>query len=373
MPVVGAAGAYLGGKQVRVDLGVVPSVLAESLIGGLKRWFGDVFGASPSVVAAMLAAFGGTFLIGALGYLVSLRNRQWRRRAALTLAAVLAVVISAVLMRAIVPYDMTTVTRVCALGVIAIGLARLLGPRPLAAVAASAVLAHLALVAGVAFFQSRGGWPLAHFPLFNVIGERHDQPRPVLMLPAYAMSRSAVLLCRGPLGRHGPYAWHVLHGHALEGRLACGKVDIREGGPKERGRDEWIGLPRGLLRTAGISDEKSMGPFGLLPVRRVLGDPVAMISPGEPRYPPVTIATTAPERRVFELQLTEGERLAVSNLAFPFTYAAEPQVSVYAEGKPLEPTAGDGMGQIWNCERCTVGLRIEVRAADFRYLDIATF
>lgn len=94
--------------------------------------------------------------------------------------------------------------------------------------------------------------PLAFFPLFDVVGKRHDPPRPLLMLPAYAMSRSAALLCRGPMQLHGPYAWRLLHGYALEGRLACGEVDVRLGGPLPGDWQAWIDLPRAVLRSAGI-------------------------------------------------------------------------------------------------------------------------
>jgi hypothetical protein len=281
--------------------------------------------------------------------------------------------VATALMRAYFPYYMTTVIRVLALGIIAVGLAQVLGPRPLAAVVAAAVLVQLGLVAGIAHYQTRGAWPLAFFPLFDVVGKRHDPPRPLLMLPAYSMNRSAEFLCRGPVQLHGPYAWHVLHGHALEGRLACGKVDVRLGGPLLGDRQAWIGLPRAVLRAAGIAADLSMGPVGLLPVRRVLGEPVAVVSPEAPRYPPVAVATTPMQSRTFDLLLAEGERLAVSNLAYPFTYDAEPQVSVYADGRVLEPAAADGTTRVWRCDQCTVGLRIEVRAADFRHLDIVTF
>lgn len=373
LPVVGAAASYLGGEQVRLDVAVAPPLLGQSLLGGLAYWLRDLFGAGPGLAAGLPVLFGCAFAIGALGYVAWLRDPRWRRRAALALLAALAVMVVTALMRAYFPYYMTTVIRVLALGIIAVGLAQVLGPRPLAALVAAAVLVQLGAVAGIAHYQSRGGWPLAFFPLFDVVGKRHDPPRPLLMLPAYAMSRSAAFLCREPVQLHGPYAWHVLHGHALEGRLACGKVDVRLGGPLREDRRAWIGLPRAVLQAAGIAADSPMGPFGLLPVRRVLGEPVAVISPEAPRYPPVAVATAPMQSRTFELLLAEGERLAVSNLAFPFTYDAEPQVSVYADGKLLEPAAGDGMSRVWRCERCAVRLRIEVRAADFGHLDIVTF
>lgn len=79
------------------------------------------------------------------------------------------------------------------------------------------------------------------------------------------------------------------------------------------------------------------------------------------------------QSRSFDLRLADGERLAVSNLAFPFPFGAEPVVSVYADGRLLEPAAADGMSRVWRCDRCAVGLRIEVHAADFRHLDIVAF
>ena len=373
LPVIGAAASYLGGEQMRLDVAVIPVLLAQSLLGGLAYWLRDILGASEWVAAGLPLAFGCAIAIGALGYVAWLRDPGWRRRAALALLAAVAVITATALMRAYFPYYMTTVVRVFALGIVAVGLAQVLGPRPLAAVVAFAVLVQLGLVAGVAHHQSRGGWPLAFFPLFDVVGKRHDPPRPLLMLPAYAMSRSAAFLCRGPVQLHGPYAWHVLHGHALEGRLACGEVDVRLGGPLRGDRPAWIGLPRAVLHSAGISADRPMGPFALLPVRRVFGEPVAVASPGVPRYPPVEVATAPMQSRTFDLLLAEGERLAVSNLAYPFTYDAEPQVSVFAGGRLLEPAAGDGMSRVWRCDGCAVRLRIEVRAADFRHLDIVTF
>jgi hypothetical protein len=50
--VVGAAATYLGGEQARLDPAVIPSLLAQSLLGGLAYWFGDVFGTSPWVATA---------------------------------------------------------------------------------------------------------------------------------------------------------------------------------------------------------------------------------------------------------------------------------------------------------------------------------
>ena len=373
LPLFDAAASYLGGEQVRPDPAVIPALLGQSLLGGLAYWFDDVFGAGGWVATCLAAVFGGAFAIGALAYLARLGDRGWRRRVAPALLAAVAVIVVTALMRAYFPYYMTTVVRVCALGIVAVGLAHLLGPRPLAALVAAAVLVQLGLVAGVAMHQTRGGWPLAFFPLFDVVGKRHDPPRPLLMLPAYAMSRSAAFLCRGPVQLHGPYAWHVLHGHALEGRLACGKVDVRLGGPLPADRQAWIGLPRAMLRSAGIAADRSMGPFGLLPVRRVLGDPVSVASPAAPRYPPVEVAAAPLQSRTFDLQLAPGERFAVSNLAHPFPFDAEPVVLVYADGSLLEPVAADGMSQVWRCDRCAVGLRVEVRAADFRHIDIVTF
>jgi hypothetical protein len=75
---------------------------------------------------------------------------------------------------------------------------------------------------------------------------------------------------------------------------------------------------------------------------------------------------------VFEARLAAGERLAISNLAFPF--APDPEIAVLVNGERLNPTASDAITTLWACGPCGDSrLRIEVRAGSFDHLDMVVF
>lgn len=352
-------------------LAMAPMTIVQSTVGGLGYWLGTVFSIHPWLVQAARILLIALLLWGAAGLVRGLRDPSFRPLGLAALAAWAAMTLTASVLRPQIPYYMTTTPRVVTLGLAAIGLAFILGPRLRNALATIALAGQGALVVGAGMLLSRGSWPVSVYPLFDV--HREVQPHhPLAMLPAFAAGRSGAFLCQGPVVVHGAYALHVLHGYALEARLTCGDVNVLIGGRAEGGRSQWLGLSRQLLHEAGVSSDSRIGPIVLLPVRQVLGDPVSVVSPIQPVYPPIAIASAESEVRILNARLSTGERLAISHLAFPFVPA--PRVEVWVNDFHLKPIASDAITELWSCDSCgDVDVIIKVRAADFRHLDVVTF
>lgn len=369
--------AYLTDEKSTGSLANLPALFVAVVYGGTRYLFAPMSGwtASAATLAAGALALGG--LAGAAGLVPALRDPVSRRMTVFGLAAALLVLLTVVLIRNLTPYYMTSSSHVLLAGIVAIGLAALGATRIAVAargtIVALAVLSCLATSYGYARMQTRGAWPFAWYPMFNVI-QPPSETAPLLLTPAYAMDSSGRFLCGQPAPSiHGTYGSQLIHNYAMDMRLQCGRADVHVGG-SEPERSHWLGLSRAMFAQAGIEPQRRVGPIGLVPARPITQNP-PYLQPDEPRYPAYLPPALPPETHHLRVALRAGEHLAIANVAFAFN--VEPQVSVRMGGRDVPAVAADRVAQVYPCSGCEAGtgvdIDIDVTSGDFADVDIVVF
>jgi hypothetical protein len=370
--------AFAANPEATGSLANLPSLFLAIVYGGTRYLFDPLSGLSAHAAqaAACVIALGGVG--GGVGVFFALRDRRTRAATLFVIGSMLVVLATVAVMRSFVPYYMTTAARVLLAGLVAIGLSAL-GENGVAralrtAVACSAVLACIVTTYGNARFQSRGAWPFAWVPMFDV-AHAPETVTPLLLTPAYAMDTSGRFLCAEPNPSiHGSYGNQLIHNYAMDMRLSCGRSDVHVGGD-ESGRSHWLGLSRAMLAQSGVQPQLRVGPIGLLRPRRIVSSNPPLLQAAEPRYPAYLPRTETMTTRQLSVPLQAGEHLAISNLAFAFN--VEPRFTVSAAGKTLAPVARDRVAEIYACPDCAPGqsvlLQVQISSADHFDIDIVVF
>jgi len=281
------------------------------------------------------------------------------------------------LMRQLTPYYMTTSSQVCFAGLVALGLSALGTAAPArllrGAVAAAVVAACLVTTYGNARFETRGAWPFAWWPMFDV---KHapDKLVPLLLTPTYAMDDSGRFLCtQDRPSIHGTYGNQLIHNYAMDMRLACARADVHIGGA-EAERTHWLGLSRDMFAKIGVQPTRRIGPIGVVAARPVL-DQAPFLIPAAPRYPAYRPEVGDATVHHVSVPLHAGEHLVVSNIAFAFNY--EPEVTVTIDGRTIAPLAEDRVAAVYACADCqpgtAVSAEIDVNTGDFPDIDMVLF
>ena len=367
--------AFVADSNQTGSLAKLPALFAAVAFGGTRyklATFGGLAGGA--MVAACIVALGG--VAGGIGLIGALRDRRTRAVAAVAIAATLLVFATLALMRAQMPYYMTTCSRVFLVGLTAFGLAAL-GVHAVARAARGcaafvAIAAALFSVYGFARDQTRGAWPFAWVPMFDVTSPPSDIA-PLLLTPTYAMDESGKFLCslHDP-SIHGTYGNQLTHNYGIEMRLACRRDDVHIGGAEE-GRSHWLGLSRAMFAPLTAKPVQRVGPLGLVPARPVTHQP-ARLEPGEPRYPAYAPAMGEVQKMHLTVALRHGEYVAVSNLGFGFN--VDPTISVKVGGNAVGPASSDRVSAVYACDcekEGTATLEIDISGTDLPDVDVTVF
>ena len=372
-----AAGARFIGGEHAGHPGTVWSLFVATAFGGTHYWFGVLLDWPPwaaDLACAVLAAIG---LVGAAGAAVAamLGTARTRQVALAGFATAAAIAVTTALLRDMTPYYMTTPLRVVLAGIVGIGLAGLTRPFVAALARATAYIAAAASFAlcGVraAQLQKHGEWPFNFFPMFNV-GAAPQDTQPLLLMPAYGVAASGQFLCSAPaVSAHGALAQYLLHGYAIDMRLACSRSDVSLGGADPR-RAHWLGLSRALWARIGVRPQRRLGSIGIVPAQP-LSDGPAIDPPALPVYPAYTPnLAVATQQRPLRLAPGAPVHIAISNIAFGF--APDPQIAVSVDGTPLAPIATDMVSRIYDCRRCAgAAVEITIDSLDAADVDVVTF
>lgn len=367
-------GGYAETVVSQVAATAVPKLFWQIGVGGIQYWWEALLGWDTHVGQIAYFAYAFVILAGLLS--VALFACKGSTINALILATLLATLIVLTFIRSHHPYYLTTVYRVMLLGAVALGMAGLLdrgkGRYALVALLAVPLGMHFAVMNRMMEWQRNGDWPLAIFPLFDVTSSWQQQ-QALAMLPANAMSKSGEWLCtRADVVLHGSYGVHLLHGYALEVRLACPGHPVRVGGQSDS-MDRWIGLSRAMIESIHAKAVFDIGAFGLMPVKRILNpDTVGAINPLVGGYPPVVVDSLADESVSIKLKPMDAKWIAVTNLAFAF--APFPDLRLSVGGRELRPEAQDWMTAIFVCEACSHDSSLlEIKGSATSFVDVVAF
>jgi hypothetical protein len=369
---LGAAGAF--GKftdlpRLFVGLfGTGPEAIARDFLGG--------WDAAPQVFAALYMVVGAMAFAGLAGWLV-----RGVRRALVggSIALVLGVAASVVVVRSITPYYMTFVVTVLGSGLLALGLRASMDlpvlrrlVRPLAAMIG---VAAMATTAGVAMTLSAGAYPFAFSPLFDV-KQPYRAGLPLPFMPANALADSGDALCpRRQVTAHGSYAVHLLHDYALETRLRCKeRPDLRLGGAAPAEAEHLVGVSSTVMAKVPLPSSQRIGPLALLPAVQTLNPVTGIAVPDHRAYPPIPLEYGPAQERVLRFDAGGDEAVLVTNLSFAL--APDPQVSASVDGNDVPAAARDGLMTAFVCPACDPGARyrwtVNIRATAPDRIDVVT-
>lgn len=368
-----AGARYFGSGEHTGHPATTLPLLAATAIGGTRYWFAVMLHWPEWAVNAAVATIAALGLAGGGGAAIALRT-PLRPRVALLFAAALATLLTTTLLRDMTPYYMTTALRVFLAGIVAVGLVELgtgTAARLVRALAAAVAVASFVICAQAgARLQKRGELPFNFFPLFNVVAD--DQPTlPLLLMPAGGVAASGQFLCaQAAPSAHGVLAQYLLHGYAIDMRLACARAGVRLGG-NDAGRQHLLGLSRAMFKALGREPERYLGSIGVVAATPLTA--AAIDPPSLPVYPAYLPRLTAVEERTVHLRLEAGRNLAVSNIAFGF--ASNPDVDVTIAGQPAVPVAIDSVARIYGCRACTsaVDVTVVLKSTDADDVDVVVF
>jgi len=349
-------------------LGTGPEAIARDFLG---RW-----DAAPRVFAAMYALVGATAVAGLVGWLV-----RGVRRGLVggSIALVLGVAASVVVVRPITPYYMTFVVTVLGEGLLALGLRASMDlavvkwlVRPLAAVIAALAVAT---TAGVAMTLSAGAYPFAFSPLFDV-KQPYAAGLPLPFVPANAFAASGEVLCpRRHVTAHGSYAVHLLHDYALETRLRCKeRPGIRLGGVSPAATEHLAGVSRTVTAQVPLQSSQRVGPIVVVPVVQIVHPATGMTVPDHHVYPPITVEYGPMQERVLRFDARGDEVVLVTNLSFAL--APDPEVTATVDGIAVPAAARDGLMTAFACRPCAAAAQyrwtVNIRATAPDRIDVVT-
>ena len=371
------SGAYLADPNATGSPLQLPILFAATVYGGTRYLFEPMSGwdSGSAGIATALVMLGG--IAGAIGLLRGWRDPDQRPLLQVALAATLVIMLTAATIRGVITYYMIASSHVMLAGLVGIGLCQL-GEWPLArAVRACAVVAALAACLATSYgnarFQIRGAWPFAWMPMFDV-RQPAEAPTPLLLMPTYAVADSGQFLCaQARPSIHGTYGSQLIHNYAMDMRLACGRSDVHIGG-NESDRSHWLGMSRALFAQSGVRPIQRLGPIGITRATPIsTGRP--LLEPATPQYPAYFADNQAPSPHHLTMTMRASDHLAISNLAFAFSFA--PKVSVRIDGQPVASLAHDWVTAVYACSGCAAGVtanaEIDVESGDFVDVDVVLF
>jgi hypothetical protein len=193
----------------------------------------------------------------------------------------------------------------------------------------------------------------------------------LLLMPAFGVTASGDFLCaeKAP-SAHGVLAQYLLHGYAIDMRLACGRSDVKLGGAEPQ-RQHWLGLSRAMFARIGLRAPRRLGSIGIVAAQPMTSGP-AIDPPALPVYP-AYLPKFAPEKRFVHFALGANRHIAVSNIAFGF--AANPEVEVQIAGRHVTASAEDSVSRVYACPECAddAEVQISLKSNDIDDVDVVTF
>ena len=367
-------GDYSQSDQSSLIFGNIPALIWEIAVGGLRYWLTFMLNASMQTSWIVTILFVILLLGGVLG--LALRVRNGDSLSAFTLLALAVCLLLLVAIRNVDPYYMTTAYRTGLLGAVSVGLVTILSSlRWRRWLICSSVLLGISAQAWIWTaldqWDRNGAFPLAFVPLFDVKGEWQPSHR-FAFIEARSMAASGDWLCKqDKLSVHGDYGLHLIWNYAVDMRRVCPGSRILVGG-SDAEHNHWIGLPRHMVRSLSVTSGENIGGFELLPVRRVLSRSAGVVDAASGGYPPIDAPTGPDVSWQIVATLAEGERIAITNLAF--ISAVNARVRVWAGSRELQPIAESYATQVYSCAACgRAPWRIELSSNSPDYVDVVSF
>jgi hypothetical protein len=366
---------FIGGEHTG-HFGAAWPLLVATAIGGTSYWFSVMLGWPAWAASSAVAVIGLASLAGLAGAIAAAIAPATRAAALALFGATAAILVTIALLRDMTPYYMTTPLHVALTGIVAFGLATLgFGVLATAAQAGNAAVAAIAFAlvtsAGI-HWQKHGDLPFNFIPLF-VVAEAPQPTAPLLLMPAYGVAASGAFLCAQPApSAHGVLAQYLLHGYAIDMRLACGRGDAKLGGD-DAARSHWLGLSRAMLKQIGVAAQRRLGSIGIVAAHPRTPGP-AIDPPALPVYPAYMPSfSAAPQERRLRIDCGADRHVAVSNIAFGF--APNPQVAVTQDARPLAALAQDSVSSVYACGDGGAGATVDIvfSSLDANDVDVVTF
>lgn len=321
--------------------------------------------APPLGAALSVFSFGLLALAGA-GLALALARRD---RLALALLAWLALALAFVAaLRPWTPAYMAFAPGLIALAAIARGVHAAFAALPARAASAGTTLVAAVALAGCAAFvverERSAALGEQHLPRMALIDVRkpveRTEPANVLF-PVTAQRRAMRAWCRQETsaGVAGDLAAMLLMTQAAPWRLARCDESLWPRLAAQPGA--LAGYAMSLARELDLPQERMLGPYVLVPVRRAVAAPAAEPIAFLTAYPPHSLRGSAPESLRVAVALAPDELLVVTNLLEFFNPL---EATVLLHGRALAPLAASENSRFWACPGaaapCT--LELELRA-----------
>ena len=355
-----ALAGHYGSGEGEISLLSAPSLIWQTLAGGGAYLVEDLLSLGPTAAAGWQTVFALMLVLAALGLWHQRAEPSMRRATAILALSAVAMLLSALLLRAFHPYYMTTALRVALLGLLALGLSgftrmfdrsswRARGVLAVGLIAA--VLPALALAASLRSLHAGAGLRFAVLPLFEV--KQAALPSVDLPLqPLRRLDRQAGAVCRlAGAALHGPWAAITRNNYGLVLRLHCPTTMLIGGG--DSGEQRHVAAVGGAMAHALDAPALTRaGGLGLFEVRRIVSatPPWPAITQAPLPYPPVAPATPLDGSEVLDIDAQGADFLLANRTGFVLDAHPEPELRCSKETRA--PVARDGLASLWSLKGC---------------------
>lgn len=256
-------------------------------------------------------------------------------------------------------YYHTATLRLFILGGLAIALSKVFdgistGKYFFSALLAATILSNVLVLYNAGRWAEKGILPVNLYPLADVF----VKPSQKVGLPAVAavhVPQVQQWLCTKDFDfLHGSLASHLIYNYSIESNFGCPGKKMAVGKSPEAfqpGRS-FLGIPRQTGEKVKNKDFVSVGSMHVYPVLQALG-PAFVSDSSVGAYPPYLNAAPAQNgQSVVQVDLQQGNVLAVTNLSHDYLQMEKIQVQTES-GKVLHPLATDMQTTIYQCLDCS--------------------
>ncbi|MEN1729278.1 MAG: hypothetical protein AAGJ52_12640, partial [Pseudomonadota bacterium] len=378
-PLFQGLGEFQSGQAGVWSLGNALTIAWQLFGGGLYYCLDQIMGLPTSISAALTGLI---VIVGLIGLLASIRLAVKGDRIALLFwIALVSGWLGLVGLRVVHPYYMLTPLWFVCTGLVAMGLSELIRNRqaaadsinrfhlPYAAIALVITL-HIGLVTSAARVLHSGQWPFAFNPVMD-IKQAVEAHRLHAFLSAVQSRQSGRWLCRqDPLAVHGPMALVMLHGYAMDARLACGDVPHQAGG-SDSGRPAIVGISNALASLIDRQPVAAVGPFSVFNVTSHPRTQQSIPLESFRAYPPFIPAFNPESEARLNLDTESGDWVAVTHLGFALS--RRPEVRVECNGEPFSPQGEDNTSWLYSLSGCSGELVLITRVSHPDHIDVVLF
>ncbi len=362
---------YILSAQSQGSLGQVPELALSLFPQSLGYWFSVLAEWSEFSVSILKLLWILAVLVGLISSAIAMTRRDFSATL-FWLSAILGIVVLAT-MRVFFPFYMLTTLKVVTLAIVAHGLwfalSHLQRRRWAPLIALPALAVYWMAATPIMLKQQVGEWPFAFVPLFMTTEPWHETETLALSNPM-TIRQGGRWLCRFPrVALHGAWAQMQVISYGVERSLSCRAGPQVLGGALEA-YDHWAGFSVALLDRAGITSSSTIGNFGLIRAKAVIGPGEVILAPDDLAYAPEpALPIPGPQMTRLNWQLDgSGDVLALSNLAFGI--APRPNVVLRCGEREIESLAQDAVSNLLELTTCHQPLQLSVETNAPQYVDI---